>query len=51
MAGGINALAAVTILDVINPIYTKKTGNKQFTPKKMALLFKGLGSYSYVIIM
>jgi hypothetical protein len=45
MAGGINALAAVTILDVLNPIYTKRTGNKQFPPKQLLVLFKGLGQF------
>lgn len=45
-AGGINALAAVTILDVINPLYTKQTGRRQIDPRKMAFLFKGLGEHS-----
>lgn len=41
-AGGINALAAVTILDVINPLYTKRTGLRQINPRKLVLIFKGL---------
>jgi hypothetical protein len=45
MAGGINALAAVTILDVLNPLYTKRTGNKQFPARQLVILFKGLGQF------
>lgn len=45
MAGGINALAAVTILDVLNPLYTKRTGHSQFPPKQLLLLFKGLSQF------
>lgn len=50
-AGGINALAAVTILDVINPMYTKRTGRRQIEPRKLALLFKGLGEHTVTSIV
>jgi SSS family transporter len=42
MAAGINALAAVTMLDVISPVYTRQTGREQLEPRRKILVFKGL---------
>jgi Na+/proline symporter len=42
MAGGINALAAVTILDVIEPIYARRHEQRPIPGRRKTILFKGL---------
>jgi hypothetical protein len=44
MSAGTNALAAVSMADIVMPIYKKK--GKEISPKKSVVIFKCLCEYS-----